>query len=215
MSIRQFIFLSILFSAQAFSIEVTKNCTAVLKNDKSYLSCDDGTEGYLNDSELINQAVIAYKENGISQTLTLDLLKYSDITNSENLSNIFKSKNIINVSNPRLETINVNDDIPLFKDPNRLSLSSGCNFNDPPIVFSCSELKTCNTNICFGSATCISSNKESLKDVTCNANFINGKAVCPSAVECAADSGIKISKPLQSEPQNNNTENDSTKGSSR
>lgn len=208
----KFFFILILFTTNAFSFEITKDCNIELKNKRTFLKCDDGTKGYINNNESISQAVIIYRDVVKDKTLTLENVKLNEISSVENLQKLLKSKGLKSISIPKLDVVNINDETPLFKDPEKLILSSGCNFNNAPVVVSCTELEKCNSNICLGTMTCVSKKRKSNIDVACKAKVVTGGVECPSALECATDKRVIISKPTDKKKTLNSEENYSKKG---
>ncbi len=193
------------------------DCKLQKKASENFLNCESKIYGYVSPDQTINEVELKYKNSqGEQSTLTVDdKNSLSDFNSKEKIEGLLKEHGIKDFSQPFISVINISKETPLYKDPERLLLKTGCHLTHAPVVISSMD-KNCSDFICLGSVECRTAGKQLLKDVVCKAEVQKNGVQCPSANKCMKDKFVKI-EPYSEANSTNSTDlnNNGTQGISK
>lgn len=170
------------------------DCKLSKKANADFLSCENKRNGYVLENQKVNEIEIKYKDEKSSlRSLTIDDVQtVSDFNNPQKLKSLLEKRGVLNTHDIAVSAVNIDRRSPLFKDPEKLILASGCQLKNPPVVISYPKGNSCDDILCMGSAECIEDSGRITKDAICKAIQTKEGVFCPSARECLIDKYVSI-----------------------
>ncbi len=187
------LFLTLLYSTTLWAADAV-NCQVSTQANNSFVRCENNINGYAFDNEQVESFRVNYRDsNGNERT---EMIPFSttirDLSDSNKVKEILERGGITGASGIRVESISLNKKSPLYKDPEKIVLKSGCQFQGPPVVVSYNASEGCNDYICVGSVECLQGANTESKDAVCKGNVSQEGVRCPSANSCLQDQYVTV-----------------------
>jgi hypothetical protein len=195
----------------------TIDCKILKKVNNTFITCGDKFEGFVFDKEQVESFKVSYKNNeGKRVTETIPSQgSIQDLLDNKKIKEILERGGILNASDIKIESVSVESSIPLYKDPEKIVLKSGCQTQGAPVVISYSPSEGCNDYLCVASVECVGKTGSDIKDAICKAKLSQEGVTCPSASSCLSDEYVTVETYLSPSTRGSSGSSRGSKGSAQ